>query len=97
VIRERTPLDRAIVQLPGWRQPLGAIAPNAGAERARLADALCELAGPEPQTIEELRVALVEDWGDCTAAQVAMAVRELVHAGWLRCEDGGYVARGGDA
>ena len=97
MIRERTPHDRAITELPGWRQPLGAIAPNAGAERARLADALCELAGPEPQTVDELRAALVEEWGDCTAAQVGMAVRELVRAGWLRREDRGYVVRGGNA
>jgi len=96
-MRGRTPQDRAITALPGWRQPRGLLSPDPGAERARLADAVCDLVGPEPQTIEELRGALVEEWGDCTAAQVGMVVRDLVRAGWLQREDRGYVARGGDA
>ncbi|HEY6180099.1 MAG TPA: hypothetical protein VIX73_36910, partial [Kofleriaceae bacterium] len=62
-----------------------------------LADALWDLAGPEPQLVEELHAAVVEAWGDCTIAQVSSALRELVRAGWLRREGRGYVAAGGDA
>lgn len=64
-------------------------------ERHSLADALVELAGPEPQTIDELHAAAVDDWGSCTLAEVAAQLRELRWAGLVRREGGGYVAAGG--
>ena len=65
-------------------------------ERASLADALVELAGPEPQTLEELHAAAVDEWGSCTLAQVAAQLLGLRRAGLLWRERGGYVAAGGD-
>jgi hypothetical protein len=68
----------------------------AARERHSLADALVELAGPEPRTVEELHAAAVEEWGSCTLDQVAAQLRALRGAGFVRPEVGGYVAVGGE-
>jgi hypothetical protein len=64
-------------------------------ERDSLADALVELAGHEPQTLEELHAAAVDEWGSCTLAEVSAQVLGLRRAGLVRRQAGGYVAAGG--
>jgi hypothetical protein len=68
----------------------------AARERNSLADALLELAGPDPQSAEELHTVATEEWGSCTLAQVAALLCELRHAGCVRREGSGYVAAGDD-
>lgn len=64
-------------------------------ESNSLADALVELTGTEPQTLEELHAAAVDEWGSCTLGQVAAQLLALQHAGLVRRQRGGYVAAGG--
>lgn len=64
--------------LPGWRWPHGAV-DGEERERRSLREAICDLLGDASLSGEELTAAVREEWGDCGDAEVAAAIRELLH------------------
>lgn len=63
---------------------------SAERERRDLADALLQLCGPEPQKRSELERSVREEWGECTASEIGLALRDLARCGAIAVRRDGY-------
>lgn len=80
-----------------WRNRYGGTATRrerAARERRSLREAICDLLEDMALTGEELAAAVREEWGECTEAQLATAIRELMYDDELRFDGERYALRG---
>lgn len=86
-------------QLTSWRRPYGAITPIPGSqlrepiETRGLREAVYELIGDEPVSIEEIAAAVREHWGEAGAVQIGRALTSLQRDGAIRRVGGRYARR----
>lgn len=80
-----------------WRNRyalVGTPAERAASEANSLREALYELLGAEPQSVDELHAGVLEHWGEATPKQVVRALQRLVQSQAVYRVGGGYVRRG---
>lgn len=88
---------RSAAILPGWRRPFGAVTWHPPVNSRGLREAVYELLGSEPQTLEEIAIAVREEWGEASGAEVGRAIGTLRRDGSIERLGDGYVRRRDDA